>query len=133
MYGGLHRAVGGKTDVPCDYAAEDDQEGDSDDDDVEVPSFKDLGEPAFWWSMELKFYHEKISSHHIHHVIDTTPGPGKFAMACLLHEPPIGYLGICFPGETHKARLMEHLINEYLLLMGTEGSPNLHPSICEAR
>jgi hypothetical protein len=40
----------------------------------------------------------------------------------------VGYLGICFEGDTHREMLMERIIDTYLLAMRTEGNIAHHPA-----
>ncbi|CAK0905291.1 unnamed protein product, partial [Prorocentrum cordatum] len=146
FYGPNPSEVGGKT-IDGEEKASDcesvevDETGGADLDSAEKPEFdvplvgggrgsgrqmKQAVEPVRWHALPREFYKEITSSYYIKTVIDLTPGNGNFALHCI--QNGIGYLGVCFQNEEHKAMLTEHLIKEYMILMKTEGNKHYHAS-----
>ena len=131
LYGEWRRAVGGRTQGAEPKNSDDDSDDIDDDVDGEQPTIPSWQmpragklvdyEPVFWWAFPSEFYEEIISGGFAKHIIDTTPGPGHAAIACLEHEPPLSYLGICMATTDHKLKLKEHLVDHYLSLMKKEG------------
>ncbi|CAK0905696.1 unnamed protein product [Prorocentrum cordatum] len=138
MYGDNVRPVGGRN--PGDNGDSDGDEGggpttaaaaaaEDEDDDKNRPNFqldtangKKKAEPGFWWALPVAYYKEVKHSYYGRRIIDLSPGPGNFLIATWEETPPTPYIGVCF-GPSHQAELQEHLVDEYLAKMCTEGHP----------
>ena len=80
-------------------------------------------EPVSYGSLPVEFFSNVLEGLSIRDVVDTTPGDGNLALACIMKER--GYIGICYT-EFHCTALRTHLVDVVLECFGNESHPLFH-------
>ena len=80
-------------------------------------------EPVSYGSLPVEFFSNVLEGLSIRDVVDTTPGDGNLAFACIMKQR--GYVGIGFT-EFHCTALRSHLVDVVLECFGKDTHPLFH-------